>query len=65
MLDLIFQNLSYDIGIIFDIGGLYTIFSEDIPKKKENLFSSSYAKKESKAIKALEKLESQIADIEG
>ena len=65
MLDLIFQNLSYDIGIIFDIGGLYSIFSVDIPKKKENLFASSYAKKESKAIKALDKLEGQIAEIEG
>lgn len=64
MLDLIFSSMSYDLGIIFNLGGMSEIVRTTIPKKKENVFVSEYAKKEKKTLTAIEKLRETVEEIE-
>ncbi len=64
MLDLIFSSMSYDLGIIFNLGGMSEIVRTTIPKKKENVFASEYAKKEKKTLTAIEKLRETVEEIE-
>ena len=57
MLDLIFDGIVYDYGYFNNIGGLTSIINADIPKKKQNNFTSLYQKRELKALSALEEIE--------
>jgi len=55
MLDMIFDNIIYDVAAVFDWGGLRTIIDNTIPAKKENLLSSLYEKASAKAETAMAK----------
>jgi hypothetical protein len=55
MLDIIFNGITYDLGAIYDWGQINTLLKDTIPKKKENIFSSEYAKLEPKALSAMQK----------
>lgn len=63
MLDLIFANRLYDIGHIYDWGGL-TSFYYDTFHKGTNTIASFWDKNETKAAKALEKTIDKIKNIE-
>jgi hypothetical protein len=49
MLDMIFDNIIYDVASVFDWGGLRTIIDNTLPQKKENQLSSLYEKAAAKA----------------
>ena len=55
MLDIIFSVRSYDIGMIYNIGGFLDMFI-GLGDKKSKDFTSAYEKKEAAAVKQLEKL---------
>lgn len=55
MLDIIFDGITYDLGAIYDWGAINTLLKDTIPNKKENIFASEYAKREPKALTALQK----------
>jgi hypothetical protein len=55
MLDIIFSGIVYDLGAIYNWGGMNTLLSDTIPKKKENIFSSEYAKRENGALADMQK----------
>lgn len=55
MLDITFEGLVYDLGILYNWGSLVNILSNDIPVACANNFASLYAKAESKAQTELEK----------
>ncbi len=55
MFDITFNNLHYDLGVMFNWGGLKAVLTMEIPKEHENIFSSLYAKYESKAQTEMEK----------
>lgn len=55
MLDIIFDGIAYDLGAIYDWGGINSILKATIPQKKQNVFASEYAKSEEKALKAMQK----------
>jgi hypothetical protein len=55
MLDYIFDGIVYDLGALYNWGGLLDILSSTIPSSGTNSFSSLYASVESSAIAALEK----------
>ncbi|MCL2517597.1 MAG: hypothetical protein FWF15_03440 [Oscillospiraceae bacterium] len=54
MFDLIFSGLRYDLGVIFDWGGLRVLFVSTIPTDGTNTFVSKYAALEEKAFTQLE-----------
>ncbi len=56
MLDLTFDGIIYDLGMLYNVGGLYTILAEQIPVSRTNNFSSLYAAAESRAQGELEKI---------
>ncbi|MCQ2433217.1 MAG: hypothetical protein MJ175_11495 [Clostridia bacterium] len=55
MLDIIFASRVYDLGYIYDIGGLGSLI-KDMYSAKKNTFESSFAKKQSAAQAALDEL---------
>ncbi len=55
MLDMIFENIIYDVAAVFDWGGLRTIIDNTLPQKKENLLSSLYEKAAEKAETQMQK----------
>ncbi len=55
MLDIIFDGITYDLGAIYDWGAINTLLKDTIPNKKENIFTSEYAKREPKAQIAMQK----------
>ena len=55
MLDVIFSARSYDISMVYDIGGFMGMFVE-LGNKKSKDFTSAYEKKEAAAVKQLDKL---------
>lgn len=55
MLDLTFSDIVYDIGSLYNWGGLAAILQVEIPSSKQNNFVSLYAAKESKALADLQK----------
>ena len=55
MLDIIFSGIVYDLGAIYNWGGMNTLLSDTIQKKKENIFSSEYAKRENGALADMQK----------
>ena len=55
MLDIIFSSRSYDIGMMYNIGGFLNMFV-DLGTKKSGAFTSAYEKNEPAAIKELERL---------
>jgi hypothetical protein len=59
MLDIIFSTRVYDLGFICDIGGLSSLVGSLYGKKSSD-FASAYAKSESKAQAALEKLTASL-----
>jgi|LSQX01.2.fsa_nt_gb ABC-type glycerol-3-phosphate transport system substrate-binding protein len=59
MLDIIFSTRVYDFGVICDIGGLSSLVGSLYGKKSSD-FASAYAKSESKAQAALEKLTASL-----
>ncbi|MBE6659685.1 MAG: hypothetical protein E7604_14750 [Ruminococcaceae bacterium] len=64
MLDLIFQNIRYDPALIYDVGSLFDIITEYLPKEKENNFISLYEKYEKNAQRSLDKLVTAIGELE-
>ncbi|NLE12159.1 MAG: hypothetical protein GX628_00625 [Clostridiales bacterium] len=48
MLDMIFDNIIYDVAAVYNWGGLRTILDATLPQRKENIFASEYAKAEAK-----------------
>ena len=50
MIDLIFSKTRYDLGGIFNWGGIQTLFRETIPKSGVNNFVSQYEKIENKIV---------------
>jgi len=55
MPDIIFSTRSYDIGMMYNIGGFLNMFIE-LGDKKSGDFTSAYEKNEPAAIKQLDKL---------
>ncbi len=55
MLDMIFDNIIYDVAAVFDWGGLRTIIDNTLPQKKENLLASLYEKAAEKAETQMQK----------
>ncbi|MCL2816205.1 MAG: hypothetical protein FWD23_16555 [Oscillospiraceae bacterium] len=55
ILDVIFSTRSYDVGMMYNIGGFLNMFV-DLGTKKSNDFTSVYEKKEPAAMKEIEKL---------
>ncbi|MCL1794134.1 MAG: hypothetical protein FWG34_09710 [Oscillospiraceae bacterium] len=55
MLKIILSSCSYDLGYMFNFGGLTDIFAP-MAKKNANTFASDYEKKETAAQKAIDKL---------
>jgi len=55
MLDITFDGLVYDLGQLYDWGGLFSLLGVTIPGKLENNFASLYAAAESKALAEMEK----------
>ena len=55
MLDLIFDNIQYDLSRIYNISGVTDIL-KNIAYKKENTFATAYASIEQKAVNDIEKL---------
>lgn len=55
MLDMIFDNIIYDVAAVFDWGGLRTIIDNTLPQKKENLLTSLYEKAADKAETQMQK----------
>lgn len=55
MLDIIFNGITYDLGAIYDWGAINMLLKDTIPNKKENIFASEYAKREPKALSAIQK----------
>ena len=53
--DIIFNGITYDLGAIYDWGQINTLLKDTIPNKKENIFASEYAKREPKALSAMQK----------
>lgn len=64
MLDLIFRNIRYDPALVYDVGSLFDIISEYLPKEKENNFISLFEKYEKNAQKNLTKLVGAIGELE-
>ena len=64
MLDIIFSTRSYDIGMMYNIGGFLNMFV-DLGTKKSGEFTSAYEKKEPVAIKEIEKLIETYKEMEG
>jgi len=54
MLDIIFSGLRYDLGVIYDWGGLRVLFTTIIPSDGTNTFPSKYAALETKAFTQME-----------
>jgi len=54
MFDLIFDTLRYDLGVMYNWGGLYTLIRSNIPTARQNTFASLYASKEEAAQTAME-----------
>jgi ABC-type glycerol-3-phosphate transport system substrate-binding protein len=63
MLDIIFSNRAYDIGDVFDFGGLGSDLLNMTMTFDRNIVSK-YDKKESSALKAIDKLVDKIQEIE-
>ncbi len=55
MLDITFSGIVYDPALIYSWGGLNMILADTIPKKRENVFASHYAREEKVAKKNIEK----------
>jgi hypothetical protein len=55
MLDIIFNGIRYDLGCLFNWGGINDIFRVNIPQSGTNNFVSSYEKLEPKITAAMEK----------
>ena len=55
MLDIIFEGLRYDLGCIYNWGGIREIFNRTIAPRGENSFVSSYEKLEEKILSEMEK----------
>lgn len=55
MLDISFNNLIFDLGIIYNWGGFSDVFRSTIPLNRKNELASIYASSESKALTAMEK----------
>lgn len=64
MLDLIFQGIRYDPGVIYSIGGLYEVISQTIPNRGQNLFSSLYKRKETSALNKLSEVYDVLSELE-
>ena len=56
MMDLAIDGLVFDVGFLYDIGGLPSILTSSIPSARSNDLSSLYAGMESSAKEALKKL---------
>ena len=56
MMDLAIDGLVFDVGFMYDIGGLPSILTSSIPSARSNDLSSLYAGMESSAKEALKKL---------
>jgi hypothetical protein len=55
MLDMIFNNIIYDVASVFDWGGLRTIIDNILPQKKENQLASLYEKAAERAETQMQK----------
>lgn len=64
MFDITFNNLHYDLGIMFGWGGLGSLLTSSIPQAHENTFASLYAKAESKAQAEMEKTLETFASLD-
>jgi len=62
MMELIFKNRVYDAATIFDFGGLRSI-DDPLMSRGEGSFASSYAKIETRAQKAIDKLIGELSDM--
>lgn len=62
MLDILLQNRSYDIGLIYEFGSLPTLF-RNLVDKKENTLASMLEKNSSKAYNAIENFNKQFENI--
>lgn len=60
MLDLIFNNIVYDLGVMYDWGGIYSRLLYKIMDNKSNTYVSDFASIESKAITAMQKTVDEI-----
>ncbi len=63
MLDLTFAGIIYDLGMLYNVGGLYDILVEKIPVGRQNNFASLYAAAESKAQSELDKIVAAYLEI--
>ena len=64
MLDLTFDGIIYDLGMLYNVGGLYTLIATTIPQARQNTFSSGYAAAESKAQSELDKIIAAYLEIQ-
>ena len=65
MLDLIFDGICFDNGVIFRYTlGLYGILSDSLPKVKKNNFSSLYARIERSSLKTIDKLNQTMLELD-
>ena len=64
MLDLTFAGIIYDLGMLYNVGGLYSILAQQIPVARTNNFSSLYAASESKAQGELDKIVAAYLEIQ-
>ncbi|MDD4772779.1 MAG: extracellular solute-binding protein [Eubacteriales bacterium] len=62
MLDIILGSRSYDLGNIFDWGGMRILLTSELYKKATANFSSSYAKKEQKALSDIDAYIEKISE---
>ena len=63
MLDIIFASKTFDIGVVFGWGDLYSIYS-GCATSRNNTFASQYASKEEAALAAMQKTLDQLAALE-
>ena len=64
MLDITFSGIVYDPALIYGWGSLNMILADTIPRQKENVFASQYAKEEKIAKKNIEKTLKKFGELE-
>jgi len=63
MLDLIFSGMRYDLGIIYNWGGIGDFIRDTIPRAGVNNFVSNYASMETRVLTAIEKTVDLFKDL--
>lgn len=63
MLDIIFDGIRYDCGMIYPMGGLFDIIASSIPSSGQNFFANLYKRKENSAINKIEELEETLRNL--